>query len=167
MFAFSLAQGGEFAFVLVAFSVDSGVLNPETSAILFLVVALSMALTPLLLLLNDKVIMPLVYKSENTREEDSIEEEETPLIIAGFGNFGVVLGRFLIANGMSATILDDNPENIDVLRKFGFKVYYGDATRADLLASAGADKAKVLIVTVDDPQKSLKIIDLAQRNYPT
>ena len=166
MFAFSLAQGGEFAFVLVAFSVDSGVLNPDTSAILFLVVALSMALTPLLLLLNDKVIMPLVYKSENTREEDSIEEEETPLIIAGFGNFGVVLGRFLIANGMSATILDDNPENIDVLRKFGFKVYYGDASRADLLASAGADKAKVLIVTVDDPQKSLKIIDLAQRNYP-
>ncbi len=166
MFAFSLAQGGEFAFVLVAFSVDNGVLTPDTSAILFLVVALSMAVTPLLLLLNDKVIMPLVFKSENTREEDTIDDEETPLIIAGFGRFGVILGRFLIANGMSATILDDNPENIDVLRKFGFKVYYGDATRADLLASAGADKAKVLIVTVDDRQKSLKIIDLAQRNYP-
>jgi len=166
MFAFSLAQGGEFAFVLVAFSVDNGVLSPDTSAILFLVVALSMALTPLLLLLNDRIIMPLVFKSENTMEEDDIDEEETPLIIAGFGRFGVVLGRFLIANGMSATILDDNPENIDVLRKFGFKVYYGDATRADLLASAGADKAKVLIVTVDDQQKSLKIIDLARRNYP-
>jgi len=166
MFAFSLAQGGEFAFVLVAFSADNGVLNSDTSAILFLVVALSMAVTPLLLLLNDKIIMPLVFKSENTRAEDTIEEEETPLIIAGFGRFGVVLGRFLIANGMSATILDDNPENIDVLRKFGFKVYYGDATRADLLASAGADKAKVLIVAVDDRQKSLKIIDLAQRNYP-
>ncbi len=166
MFAFSLAQGGEFAFVLVAFSTDNGVLTPETSAILFLVVALSMAVTPLLLLLNDKVIMPLVFKSENTREEDTIDDEETPLIIAGFGRFGVILGRFLIANGMSATILDDNPENIDVLRKFGFKVYYGDATRADLLASAGADKAKVLIVAVDDRQKSLKIIDLAQRNYP-
>jgi monovalent cation:proton antiporter-2 (CPA2) family protein len=166
MFAFSLAQGGEFAFVLVAFSADNGVLTPDTSAILFLVVALSMAVTPLLLLLNDKVIMPLAFKTENTREEDSIDEEETPLIIAGFGRFGVVLGRFLIANGMRATILDDNPENIDVLRKFGFKVYYGDATRADLLASAGADKAKVLIVTVDDQQKSLKIIDLAQRSYP-
>ena len=166
MFAFSLAQGGEFAFVLVAFSVDNGVLSPDTSAILFLVVALSMALTPLLLLLNDKLIMPKVCKTENTREEDAIDEEETPLIIAGFGRFGVVLGRFLIANGMSATILDDNPENIDVLRKFGFKVYYGDATRADLLASAGADKAKVLIVAVDDQLKSLKIIDLAKRNYP-
>ena len=166
MFAFSLAQGGEFAFVLVAFSTENGVLTSETSAILFLVVALSMALTPLLLLFNDKVIIPRVYKSENTREEDIIDEEETPLIIAGFGGFGVVMGRFLIANGMRATILDDNPENIDVLRKFGFKVYYGDATRSDLLASAGADKAKVLIVAVDDMQKSLKIIDLAQRNYP-
>jgi len=171
MFAFSLAQGGEFAFVLVAFSADNGVLSQDTSAILFLVVALSMAVTPLLLLFNDKVIMPQVFRSENTREEDAIDEDaidedESQLIIAGFGSFGVVLGRFLIANGMSATILDDNPENIDVLRKFGFKVYYGDATRADLLTSAGAEKARVLIVTVDDRQKSLKIIDQAQRNYP-
>lgn len=166
LFALSLAQGGEFAFVLVSFSVGKGVISPDISAILFLVVALSMAVTPLLLLFNDKVIMPRVCKAENTREADTIDDEETPLIIAGFGSFGVVLGRFLIANGLSATILDDNPENIDVLRKFGFKVYYGDATRADLLASAGADKAKVLIVAVDDQQKSLKIIDLAKRNYP-
>ena len=166
MFAFSLAQGGEFAFVLVSFSTQNGVLSTETSAILFLVVALSMAVTPLLLLLNDKLIMPQVCKTENTREADDIDDEETPLIIAGFGRFGVVLGRFLLANGLRATILDDNPENIDVLRKFGFKVYYGDATRHDLLASAGADKARVLIVTVEDMQKSLKIIDLAQRSYP-
>jgi len=166
MFAFSLAQGGEFAFVLVSFSTENGVLSSETSAILFLVVALSMAVTPLLLFLNDKLIMPQVCNTENTREDDDIDDEDTPLIIAGFGRFGVVLGRFLIANGMRATILDDNPENIDVLRKFGFKVYYGDATRHDLLASAGADKAKVLIVAVEDQQKSLKIIDLARRNYP-
>ncbi len=166
MFAFSLAQGGEFAFVLVAFSAENGVLNSETSGILFLVVALSMAVTPLLLLLNDKLIMPQVSKTKNTREQDAIEEEETPLIIAGFGRFGTVMGRFLISNGLSATILDDNPDNIEVLRKFGFKVYYGDATRADLLASAGADKAKVLIVAINDRQKSLKIIDLAKRNYP-
>jgi voltage-gated potassium channel Kch len=125
-----------------------------------------MAVTPLLLLLNDKLVMPQVCKTENAREEDDIDDEDTPLIIAGFGRFGVVLGRFLLANGMRATILDNNPENIDVLRKFGFKVYYGDATRHDLLASAGADKARVLIVTVDDMQKSLKIIDLAKRNYP-
>ena len=166
LFALSLAQGGEFAFVLVSFSVENGVVAHDISAILFLVVALSMAVTPLLLLLNDKIFMPLVFKTENTLEHDQIEEEETPLIIAGFGRFGVVIGRFLIANGMRATILDDNPDNINVLRKFGFKVYYGDATRADLLESAGAGKAKVLIVAVDDVQKSLKIVDLAQRNYP-
>jgi len=166
MFAFSLAQGGEFAFVLVAFSAENDVLAAAASDILFLVVALSMAITPLLLLLNDRVIMPLAFRSENIREQDAIDEEETPLIIAGFGRFGVVLGRFLIANGMRATILDDNPDNIEVLRKFGFKVYYGDATRSDLLASAGADQAKVLIVAVEDRQKSLKIIDLAKRNHP-
>jgi len=167
IFALSLAQGGEFAFVLVAFSAENGVVTSDISAILFLVVALSMAVTPLLLLLNDKIFIPLFYKTENARESDPIEEEkDVPLIIAGFGGFGVVMGRFLIANGMRATILDDNPDNIEVLRKFGFKVYYGDASRADLLAAAGAGRAKVLIVAVDDAHKSLKIIDLAKRNYP-
>lgn len=166
LFAFALAQGGEFAFVLVAFSQDNGVINMEVSSILLLVVALSMAVTPLLLLLNDKVILPLAFKSENTREHDTIEGNGHPVIIAGFGRFGVVMGRFLIANGIKATILDNNPDNIEVLKKFGFQVYYGDASRADLLASAGAAEAKVLVVAVDEKHQSLKIVDLAQRNYP-
>jgi glutathione-regulated potassium-efflux system ancillary protein KefC len=166
LFAFSLAQGGEFAFVLVSFSLENSVISPEISGILFLVVALSMAITPLLLLFNDRVIFPLVFRSENTQEHDQIEESGNELIIAGFGRFGVVMGRFLIANGLKATILDNNPDNIQILRKFDFKVYYGDATRADLLASAGANEAKVLVVAVDDKQQSLKIIDLAKRNYP-
>ena len=166
LFAFSLAQGGEFAFVLVSFSLENSVISPEISGILFLVVALSMAITPLLLLFNDKVIFPLVFRSENTKEHDQIEANGNEVIIAGFGRFGVVMGRFLIANGLKATILDDNPDNIQVLRKFGFKVYYGDATRADLLASAGAKDAKVLVVAVDGKQQSLKIIDLAKRNHP-
>lgn len=166
IFAFSLAQGGEFAFVLVAFSLENSVISGETAGILLMVVALSMAITPLLLLLNDKVISPRVFKSENTKAHDHIEETGNPVIIAGFGRFGVVMGRFLIANGIKATILDDNPDNIEVLRKFGYKVYYGDATRADLMASAGAKEAKVLVVAVDDKQQSLKIIDLARRQYP-
>ncbi len=166
LFAFALAQGGEFAFVLVAFSLQNGVIDSAVSSILLLVVALSMAITPLLLLLNDKLILPLAFKSENTREHDTIEGNGHPVIIAGFGRFGVVMGRFLIANGIKATILDDNPDNIEVLKKFGFKVYYGDASRADLLASAGADEAKVLVVAADDKLQSLKIVDLAQRNYP-
>ena len=166
LFAFALAQGGEFAFVLVAFSLQNGVIDPGVSSILLLVVALSMAVTPLLLLLNDKLILPLAFRSENVREDDAIEQNGHPVIIAGFGRFGVVMGRFLIANGIKATILDDNPDNIEVLKKFGFKVYYGDASRADLLESAGAAEAKVLVVAVDDKQQSLKIVDLAQRNYP-
>ena len=80
--------------------------------------------------MNDKVIQPLVVKAKNEPEHEQIEEKDNPVIIAGFGRFGVVMGRFLIANGIKATILDDNPDNIQVLRKFGFKVYYGDAIQA-------------------------------------
>jgi len=166
LFAFSLAQGGEFAFVLVAFSLESGVISSEITGILFIIVALSMAVTPLLLLFNDKIVHPLAVRFQNLPEHDQIEEKENPVIIAGFGRFGVVIGRFLIANGIKATILDDNPDNIQVLRKFGFKVYYGDATRPDLLASAGCAEAKVLVVAVDDKQKSLQIIDHVKRAYP-
>ena len=166
LFAFSLAQGGEFAFVLITFSLNNGVVSSQISHLLFLVVALSMAITPLLLLFNDRVIFPLVFRSENLGEDDHIEEVGNPVVIAGFGRFGEVMGRFLIANGFRATILDDNPDNIQVLRKFGFNVYYGDATRPDLLAAAGCEEARVIVVAVDDKQKSLKIIDLVQRKYP-
>lgn len=166
LFAFSLAQGGEFAFVLVAFSLENGVISSETTGILFIIVALSMAITPLLLLLNDKVVQPMVVSSQNQPEHDQIEETDNPVIIAGFDSFGVIIGRFLIANGIKVTILDDNPDNIQVLRKFGFKVYYGDATRPDLLHAAGSKQAKAIVVAVDDKQKSLQIIDHVKQTYP-
>ncbi len=166
LFAFVLAQGGEFAFVLISYSLQNQVISPEVSALLLIVVALSMALTPLLLLLNEKVIQPMLEDTTNERAADVIDDGETPVIIAGFGRFGVVVGRLLIANGFKATILDDNPENIDVLRKFGFKVYYGDATRADLLHAAGCDTAKVIVIAVDDMHKALKIADHVQNEYP-
>jgi len=94
LFAFSLAQGGEFAFVLVAFSLENGVISPETTGLLFIIVALSMAITPLLLLFNDKVVQPLVSRSQNIPEHDQIDETDNPVIIAGFDKFGVVVGRF-------------------------------------------------------------------------
>ncbi len=166
LFAFSLAQGGEFAFVLVAFSLENGVISSETTGLLFIIVALSMAITPLLLLLNDKVVQPLVVGSRSQPEHDQIEETDNQVIIAGFDKFGVIIGRFLVANGIKATILDDNPDNIQVLRKFGFKVYYGDATRPDLLHAAGAGQAKAIVVAVEDKQKSLQIIDHVRRTYP-
>ena len=166
LFSFALAQGGEFAFVLVAFSMEEGVILGPVADMVLIVVALSMAVTPLLLLMNDKIIQPLVIKAKNEPEHDRIEESDNPVIIAGFGRFGVVMGRFLIANGIKVTILDDNPDNIQVLRKFGFKVYYGDATRPDLLKAAGSERAQVIVVAVDDKKKSLQIIDLVQRKYP-
>ncbi len=166
LFSFSLAQGGEFAFVLVAFSLDNGVISQETTGLLFIIVALSMAITPLLLLLNDKVVQPMVVRSQNIPEHDQIEETDNPVIIAGFDKFGVIIGRFLIANGIKATILDDNPDNIQVLRKYGFKVYYGDATRPDLLHAAGGEQAKAIVVAVNDKQKSLQIIDHVKHTYP-
>ncbi len=166
LFAFSLAQGGEFAFVLVAFSLENGVISSETTGLLLIIVALSMAITPLLLLLNDKVVQPMVISSQNIPEHDQIDETDNPVIIAGFDKFGVVIGQFLIANGINATILDDNPDNIHVLRKFGFKVYYGDASRPDLFHAAGGDRAKAVVVAVDDKQKSLQIIDHVRKTYP-
>ncbi|MGW8314633.1 MAG: monovalent cation:proton antiporter-2 (CPA2) family protein [Bacteroidales bacterium] len=166
LFAFSLAQGGEFAFVLVAFSVENGVMARDVSDLLILVVALSMAITPLLLMMNDRVIVPWLFRSRNVVEHDTIEESGNPVIIAGFGGFGRAIGRFLIANGLKATILDENPDNIQVLRKLGYTVYYGDATRQDLLEAAGAGEAKIIVVAVSDKMNSLKIIDLVQRKFP-
>jgi len=166
LFAFALAQGGEFAFVLISFSQQNGILAGEVSSLLLIIVALSMALTPLFLLINDKIIQPFFSHAENEQEKIEIKEKDNPVIIAGFGRFGVVIGRFLIAHGFKATILDNNPDNIDVLRKFGFKVYYGDASRPDLLHAAGVERAKILVLAIDDREKSLRIVDFVKREHP-
>ncbi|HKK63324.1 MAG TPA: monovalent cation:proton antiporter-2 (CPA2) family protein [Bacteroidales bacterium] len=166
LFSFVLAQGGEFAFVLISYSLQNNVLNPEVSGILLMVVALSMAATPLLLLINEKLIMPRYESSPDEADADTIDDGETPVIMAGFGRFGVPVGRMLIANGIPATILDNNPDNIDILRRFGFKVYYGDATRHGLLHAAGCETAKVFIIALDDMDKALHIADYIQREFP-
>lgn len=164
--AMSLAQGGEFAFVLISYSQGFS-LFPEEWANLFIIsVALSMALAPIMMILNEKVIQPIYENSENEQEADEIEDHDNPVLIAGFGRFGVVVGRLLIANGIKATILDNNPNNIDVLRKFGIKVYYGDASRPDLLKAAGLSKAKVLIMAIDDKEKALETTAYVQRTCP-
>jgi len=166
LFSFSLAQAGEFAFVLISFSTQNAILSPEVSGILLIVVALSMLVTPLLLIINERLVQPAFSKSENEKEADEIDESDHPVIIAGFGRFGVVLGRFLRACGIQATILDNNPNNIQVLRKFGFKVYYGDASRPDLLEAAGAAEAKVMIIAVDEREKISGMVEFVRRKYP-
>jgi len=166
LFSFALAQGGEFAFVLISFSLQNSVLTPEISGVLLIVVALSMALTPLLLLINEKFVQPAVEKSTNEVKADEIESSGNPVIIAGFGRFGITVGRLIMANGFKATILDDNPDHIQVLRKFGVKVYYGDASRPDLLHAAGCAEAKVLVIAIDDKEKALQVLDHVTKEYP-
>ena len=165
LFSFSLAQAGEFGFVLFSFATQSGVLSTETVNPLILAVALSMAITPLLMIINEKLIQPRFATGGSGRETDAIEEHND-VIIAGFGRFGNVIGRFLKANGIGSTVLDLDPEQIDALREFGQKVYYGDAARSDLLHSAGADEAKLLIIAVDDTEKANTIAETARRHFP-
>lgn len=164
--AMSLAQGGEFAFVLVSFSQGINLFPSEWSGILIITVALSMAITPILMILNEKLIQPQYEKSENEVKADEITDNEGEVIIAGFGRFGVILGRLLFANGIKATVLDNNPKNIQILRKFGFKVYYGDASRPDLLEAAGIGSAKLLVMAIDDKEKSIETTKYLKRTYP-
>jgi glutathione-regulated potassium-efflux system ancillary protein KefC len=164
-FAFLLSQGGEFAFVVFGAAASAKVFTQETASLLAVVVALSMAVTPLLLLLYDKVIEPR-FRNENARPDDVIETQDNPVIIAGFGRFGQIVGRLLRANRIGLTVLDHDPDQIDLLRRFGFKVFYGDATRIDLLHAAGAAKAKALVVAIDDVEDSLDLVDAARREFP-
>ncbi|MFZ6676023.1 glutathione-regulated potassium-efflux system protein KefC [Undibacterium sp. Xuan67W] len=165
LFTFLLAQGGEFAFVVFATATSAKVFSAETSALLVVVVALSMVATPLLLVIYDKWLEPRLRNLEKP-PEDEITSQDNPVIIAGFGRFGQIVGRLLYANRIRSTVLDHDPDQIELLRKFGFKIFYGDATRADLLHAAGADKAKVLVIAIDDVEDSLALVDIAKEHFP-
>ncbi|MCW0234505.1 MAG: glutathione-regulated potassium-efflux system protein KefC [Ferrovibrio sp.] len=165
LFVFLLAQGGEFAFVLFGSAASFGIMDAETVALLTVVVALSMATAPLLVVLNDRLIEPR-FVQVSDRPHDIPEDEGNPVIVAGFGRFGQIVVRLLYANRIGVTILDHDSEIIDTLRRFDFKVFYGDATRLDLLEAAGAAKAKVLVVAVDSQEASLQLVDLAQKHFP-
>jgi monovalent cation:proton antiporter-2 (CPA2) family protein len=165
LFAFALAQGGEFAFVLFSFATQNNVLTGSVAGPLIVAVALSMALTPLIMILNDKLVQPRFISVEPDRDPDEIDDNENPAIIVGFGRFGQIIGRLLIANGCSVTILEHNPGQIELLRRFGFKVFYGDASRLDLLHSAGAKQAKLLIIAIDDREKIVEMVDLAHKHF--
>lgn len=164
-FAFLLSQGGEFAFIVFGAAVTAKVLTPEVSSILVVVVALSMLVTPLLLLVHDRLLVRWL-EGGNRRPEDRIEPQDHEVIIAGFGRFGQIVGRLLMANGIGATVLDHDPDQIDFLRKFGFKVFYGDATRIDLLRTAGAAKARVLVIAIDDAQATLDMVEKVKEEFP-
>ena len=164
--AFALPQVGEFAFVLFSFAGQHGVLGPEVTAPLVAVVALSMALTPLALLINERLVQPRIgTRREAGRDADAVHEEN-PVLIAGFGGFGATVGRLLRANGIATTVLDHDSDRVDLLRRLGLSVYYGDATRHDLLHAAGAARAQLLVIALDTPAKTLTLVHTARRHFP-
>ncbi|HVZ71056.1 MAG TPA: glutathione-regulated potassium-efflux system protein KefC [Polyangia bacterium] len=165
LFAALLAQGGEFAFVVFGVAGEAHLLPGAWDALLTLVVALSMALTPFLLLAYDQLLR-LARRRGSSRPDDVVEDEGAPVVIAGFGRFGQIVGRYLFASGIRATVLDHDADQIDLLRKFGFRVFYGDATRLDLLRAAGAEHAKLLVLAIDDPDASVRLAEVARQHFP-
>lgn len=165
LFFLALAQGGEFAFVLLTLAVEQHVIEASLADTLRIVVALSMALTPLLFLLYEKVILKKILQSGESREADEIDENNQ-VIIAGVGRFGQIVGRLLQYNHFSVTALDDDPSRIDMLRKYGWKVFFGDASRIDLLESAGINDAKCMIIAMDDTDKVLQLSEYLTKHHP-
>ncbi|KTD40994.1 monovalent cation:proton antiporter-2 (CPA2) family protein [Legionella parisiensis] len=164
-FAFALSQGSEFAFVLFQYAGIIKVISPEYEAFFTLVVALSMLATPFLILLYKRFIIPKFMSFIPEREYDSINERNG-IILAGYGRFGQIIGRLLNGENIKITVLEKNAEQIELLRKFGYVGYFGDASRLDLLKSAGAEHAKLLIVAVGNPDANLKIVKLAKQHFP-
>ncbi|HET9929815.1 MAG TPA: glutathione-regulated potassium-efflux system protein KefC [Polyangiaceae bacterium] len=163
LFAALLTQGGEFAFVVFGVARTARLLPDDWDPLLTLAVALSMAFTPLLLIVHDRLML---RAQTGEREPDSIEDAHAPVIVAGFGRFGQIVGRLLFASGIKATVLDHDADQIELLRRFDFKVYYGDATRLDLLHAAGAEHARLLVVAIDDVESSLRLVEAAREHFP-
>jgi glutathione-regulated potassium-efflux system ancillary protein KefC len=166
VFTLLLAQGGEFAFVVFQAAAGAKVLPAETASLLVAAVAVSMLVSPLLLVAIDKLLLPRYAHCGAPKMEEISEQQEAPILVAGFGRYGQIVSRVLLAQGQSCTVLDHDAEMIEAARNFGYRVFYGDATRLDLLRTAGASKAKVLVVAVDDVAQSLAIVDLAREHFP-
>ena len=166
LFAFSLAQGGEFAFVLFSYATQNGVISEEVTAPLIAAVAVSMALTPVLMMVNEKWIQPRFGTRESVEREPDAMHEEGEVIIAGFGRFGSIVGRLLRANGIRPTVLEFDSDRVEVLRRLGLPVFYGDASRHDLLEAAGAGKARLLVIATEDHERIVRIVETAQKHFP-
>jgi glutathione-regulated potassium-efflux system ancillary protein KefC len=164
LFVLLLAQGGEFAFVLLTLGVQREVLPPDAAQAMTLAVAISMLSTPFLLVLHDKLIAPRFKEKPAERQADAPETGK--VIVAGLGRVGQVVARMLNGAGYQPTILDDDPDHVEQSRKFGFRVFYGDATRLDLLHAAGADSADFLIITLDDADAITRLAKIARAHFP-
>jgi CPA2 family monovalent cation:H+ antiporter-2 len=166
LFGFSLAQVGEFAFVLFSFMNQLHILSPEWTDTMMVVTAISMTATPLLLLANERLILPRFGTLEKAEKEPDEIDLHYPVIIAGFGHFGSTVGRFLRANGVQATILDNDSDRVDLLRKMGFQVFYGDATRIEILKAAGAEQARLLVAAIGSPDINHELVEKVRTLFP-
>jgi glutathione-regulated potassium-efflux system ancillary protein KefC len=166
VFVILLAQGGEFGFVVLQAAQGAQVIQPQTGSLLVASIALSMLLTPLLLVATDRFIAPRLRLRSAPALAEIDEPQHAPIIICGFGRYGQIIGRLLSANGLSATVLDHDAEQVDTVRRFGWPAFYGDATRLDLLRVAGAERARVIVVAIDDVQQSLEVVDLVKAHFP-
>ncbi len=165
LFALSLAQAGEFGFVLLSYTVQNHVIPVDLAQMLSLVVAISMFLTPGLFIFYDKVILPRYEQTENSRDPDAIDEKGT-VIIAGVGRFGQVVNRLLVTNGFKTVVLDHEAQQVENLRKIKTKSYYGDATQPDLLHTAGIAEAKMLVIAIDNPDRAVELTEYIKHTYP-
>jgi CPA2 family monovalent cation:H+ antiporter-2 len=166
IFALGLSQIGEFAFVLFSFMHQLHILPNRLTDKMMAVTALSMTMTPLLMFINERFVLPRFGTREVGAREADVIDVRHPVIIAGFGDFGSTIGRFLRASGIAATILDNDSDRVDLLRKMGFKAFYGDATRLDILKSAGAADARILIIAVADTFTHFDLIEKVRKHYP-
>ena len=164
LFTLGLAQAGEFGFVLLSFTVAENIIPKPIADQLLLVVALSMLLTPLLFIIYDRLIARK-YSADQEREADAIEEH-CEIIVAGHGRFGGIVNRVLRHAGYPTTVLDFSSEHLEILRTFDMEAYYGDATRPDLLHAAGIEKAKVLVIAIDDKDQITRLTEYVTKNYP-
>jgi glutathione-regulated potassium-efflux system ancillary protein KefC len=166
VFVLLLAQGGEFGFVVFQHAAASRAIDGAMSSLLIAAVALSMMLTPLLLLAADRWLVPRLSAGRRDALPELVEPQDAPIIIAGFGRYGQIVGRLLNACGLHATVLDHDAEQVETVRRFGWPVFYGDATRLDLLRTAGAARARVVVVAIDDVPQSLRVVDLVREHFP-
>ncbi|HDM8260914.1 TPA: glutathione-regulated potassium-efflux system protein KefB [Proteus mirabilis] len=164
-FSAVLSQGGEFAFVVFSTSMAMGVLNSEQMALLLVVVTLSMMTTPLVMQMTDAVLSRR-YNDAKIDEEPFVENNHPEVILVGFGRMGQVVGRLLMANKVNVTVLEHDVGSLSTMRKYGYKVYYGDATDLNLLRAAGAEHAKAIVITSNEPEATMEIVHLCQRHFP-
>jgi glutathione-regulated potassium-efflux system ancillary protein KefC len=167
LFTLLLAQGGEFAFVVFQSGATFGAIAPDHASLLIGAVALSMLMGPLLLVWLDRVLLQRHATLQSAPQAQEISEPQSaPVIIVGFGRYGQIVARMMLAQGVPATVLDHSVEMLEVAHTFGYRVFYGDATRVNLLRMAGAQQARILVVAVDAPEQSLKIVQLAKKHFP-